>query len=89
MFIVLVVGFVGMLVVIIFFVIEFVGDYFVVVWLFNVEVLLLYVVNCGIVIEGFVSIILGMVGVGYFIILYSGNIGVIGIIKVGGLEIFL
>lgn len=76
------VGYMGMMVVIVFFIIEFVGDYFVVVWLFGVLFLFVYVINRGIMFEGVFSIILGFVGVGYVIILYSGNIGIIGIMKV-------
>lgn len=77
-----VVGYMGMFVVIFLFIFEFVGDYFVVFCFFEVLVLFFYVINRGIFIEGFVSIIFGLMGVGYVIILYSGNIGIIGIIKV-------
>lgn len=66
-----VVGYMGMMVVILMFIIEFVGDYYVCVRIFGELLLFVYVVNRGIVIEGFGSFIFGVVGLGGVIILYS------------------
>lgn len=64
------------------FIIELVGDYYVCVRLLGVFLLLKYVINCGIGMEGIGCFLIGVFGSGNGIILYSENIGVIGIIKV-------
>lgn len=79
-------GFAGMLAATISSVIESVGDYFAAARLSNAEAPPPHAVNRGIATEGFASIISGMVGAGHPTTSYSGNIGAIGITKVGGLK---
>lgn len=74
--------FVGFLIGIVIFIFDFIGDYYVCVKMCNFFFLLVYSVNWGIVIEGFCSLIVGFFGCGYVMIMYGGNIGVIGVIKV-------
>lgn len=82
-------GFAGMLAATISSIIESVGDYFAAARLSNAEAPPPHAVNRGIATEGFASIISGMVGAGHPTTSYSGNIGAIGITKVGGLETLL
>lgn len=76
------------------FIIELVGDYYVCVRLLGVLLLFKYVINCGIGMEGIGCFLIGVFGSGNGIILYSENIGVIGIFKVNkcfrlGLDIMI
>lgn len=77
-----VVGVFGMLVGVLVFMIELIGDYYVCVWLLGVLLFLKYVINRGIGMEGIGCFLVGVWGSGNGIIFYSENIGVIGIIKV-------
>ncbi|XP_048744998.2 solute carrier family 23 member 2-like isoform X1 [Ostrea edulis] len=81
-------GFAGMLAATISSVIESVGDYFAAARLSNAEAPPPHAVNRGIAIEGFSSIISGMVGAGHPTTSYSGNIGAIGITKVASRRVF-
>lgn len=82
-------GFAGMLAATISSIIESVGDYFAAARLSNAEAPPPHAVNRGIATEGFASIISGMVGAGHPTTSYSGNIGAIGITKVGGSKTLL
>lgn len=70
------------LIVIIGFILDFIVDYYVVVRVVCVFLFLVYVMNRGILVEGFMSMMVGFWGVVYGIMIYVGNIGVIGLIKV-------
>lgn len=70
------------LIVIIGFILDFIVDYYVVVRVVCVLLFLVYVMNRGILVEGFMSMMVGFWGVVYGIMIYVGNIGVIGLIKV-------
>lgn len=72
----------GFFIVIIVFILDFIGDYYVCVIMCCVLFFFVYVVNCGIVVEGLCIMLFGVVGCGYGIMIYGGNIGVIGLIKV-------
>lgn len=74
--------FVGFFIVIIVFILDFIGDYYVCVITCRVSFFFVYVVNRGIVVEGLCITLFGVVGCGYGITIYGGNIGVIGLIKV-------
>lgn len=78
-----VVGVIGMFSVVVVSIIEFIGDYYVCVWLFCVLFFFIYVINRGIFVEGFFCVFDGIFGIGNGFILFSFNIGVLGIIKVG------
>lgn len=82
MFIVSVVGVIGMFVGVIVLIIEFIGDYYVCVRILGVFLLLSYVINCGIGMEGIGCFLILVFGIGNGMILYSENVGVIGIMKV-------
>lgn len=72
----------GFFIVIMILVLDFIGDYYVCVKMCNVLLFLNYVINRGIVIEGFCMFFFGIMGCGYVMLMYGGNVGVVGIIKV-------
>ena len=76
-------GFIGMLGATLSSVIESVGDYFLAARISNAKPPPPHALNRGIATEGFASIISGLVGAGHATTSYSGNIGEIGITKVG------
>ncbi|KAK3091327.1 hypothetical protein FSP39_018963 [Pinctada imbricata] len=81
-------GYVGMLAATLASVMESIGDYFACARISNVGTPPAHALNRGIAMEGFASIISGMVGAGHATTSYSGNIGVIGITKVASRRVF-
>ena len=78
-------GFVGMLGATISSVIESTGDYFAAARISCANPPPAHALNRGIAIEGFSSIISGLVGAGHATTSYSGNVGAIGITRVSSL----
>ncbi|KAK3095707.1 hypothetical protein FSP39_017881 [Pinctada imbricata] len=81
-------GFVGMLGATISSIIESTGDYFAAARISSANPPPAHALNRGIAIEGFSSIISGMVGAGHATTSYSGNIGAIGITRVASRRVF-
>lgn len=81
-------GFVGMLAATLSSIIESVGDYFACAKISKGTPPPPHAVNRGIAMEGFSSIISGLVGAGNATTSYSGNIGAIGITKVASRRVF-
>ena len=75
-------GYVGMLAATLSSIMESIGDYFACARISGAGMPPSHALNRGIAMEGFASIISGMVGAGHATTSYSGNIGVIGITKV-------
>lgn len=75
-------GYMGMLAATLSSIFESVGDYFAASRFSEAPVPPPHAINRGIFIEGFASIISGLMGAGHATTSYSGNIGIIGITKV-------
>ena len=76
-------GYMGMLAATLSSIFESVGDYFAAARFSEAQNPPAHAINRGIVIEGVCSIISGVMGAGHATTSYSGNIGIIGITKVG------
>ncbi|KAJ8317533.1 hypothetical protein KUTeg_005437 [Tegillarca granosa] len=81
-------GYVGMLAATLSSIIESIGDYYACASISKAKPPPTHAVNRGIAIEGFSSIIAGLVGSGNATTSYSGNIGAIGVTKVASRRVF-
>ncbi|XP_048746327.2 solute carrier family 23 member 2-like [Ostrea edulis] len=70
-------------------VIDSIGDYYACAKMVNVPPPPVHSVNRGIAIEGFCSLIAGFMGCGHATTTYGGNIGAIGVTKVGSRDVFI
>ncbi|XP_050398846.1 solute carrier family 23 member 2 [Patella vulgata] len=82
-------GYVGLLAATISSIIESVGDYFAAARISGAPPVPPHAINRGIAMEGFSSIISGMVGAGHATTSYSGNIGAIAVTKVASRRVFI
>lgn len=82
-------GYMGMLAATLSSIFESVGDYFAASRFSEAPVPPPHAINRGIFIEGFASIISGLMGAGHATTSYSGNIGIIGITKIASRAVFV
>lgn len=82
-------GYMGMLAATVASIFESVGDYFAAARFSEAPVPPFHAINRGIFIEGFASIISGLMGSGHATTSYSGNIGIIGITKIASRAVFV
>lgn len=82
-------GYMGMLAATLSSIFESVGDYFAASRFSEAPVPPPHAINRGIFIEGFASIISGLMGTGHATTSYSGNIGMIGITKIASRAVFV
>nr|XP_022290099.1 solute carrier family 23 member 2-like isoform X1 [Crassostrea virginica] len=82
-------GYMGMLAATLSSIFESVGDYFAAARFSEAQNPPAHAINRGIAIEGVCSIISGVMGAGHATTSYSGNIGIIGITKIGSRVVFV